>query len=185
LAIEMGMLKSRLKEDERNLPLIEDMAGKLQAALEDLRELARGIHPAILTERGIGPAVDALAARSPIPVETTVQLDERLSGPIEAATYFLVAEALTNVAKYAQATHAVVFVTRERETVQVVVRDDGVGGASLDKGTGLRGLADRVGALDGTLTIDSPVGGGTQIVATIPCGAVQLVEDAFEPESAP
>jgi signal transduction histidine kinase len=182
LAIEMGMLKNRLKGSE-NEPLVADMASKLQTALEELRELARGIHPAILTDRGLGPAIDALAARSPIPVEAEVELGEdRLSAPIEAAAYFVVAEALTNVAKYAQATHAIVRIDRAGEEVTVRVGDDGIGGASMDGGTGLRGMADRVRALGGRIGVESPGGGGTRIVATIPCDAAQLVVAANGPE---
>jgi len=180
LAIEMGMLKSRLRDTE-NAPLLEEMTRKLQTALEELRELARGIHPAILTERGVEPAVDALAARSPIPVETDVRLGgERLSAPIEAAAYFVVAEALTNVAKYARATFATVVVTRDRDAVTVVVSDDGVGDARMSEGTGLRGLADRLSALDGRVTVESPPGLGTRITARIPCDAADLIAEARE-----
>jgi signal transduction histidine kinase len=142
---------------------------ELTHALEELRELARGIHPAVLTERGLEPAVEALAMRAPLPVELDVALgDERLPGPVEAAAYYMVAEALTNVAKYAHASEVRVDVERANGHACIVVRDDGVGGAAAEGGSGLRGLADRVEALGGRFVLTSRAGEGTTLRAEIP-----------------
>ncbi len=142
---------------------------ELTHALQELRELARGIHPAVLTERGLEPAVRAVADRAPLPVELEVDLgDERLPGPVEAAAYYVVSEALTNVAKYANASLVRIRVERDNGIARIEVSDDGAGGAHPDGGTGLRGLADRVEALAGRLTIDSPLGAGTTLRAEIP-----------------
>ena len=150
----------------------EEMVGaaqeELTRALEELRELARGIHPAVLSDRGLGPAVEALAVRSPLPVKVVEVPGERLPEQVEAAAYFVIAEALTNVAKYANASAATVAVRRVNGHAQVEVRDDGVGGADPGRGSGLLGLADRVGALDGSLALDSPPGSGTTLRAEIP-----------------
>jgi signal transduction histidine kinase len=141
---------------------------QLKHALDELRELARGIHPAVLTDRGLGPALEALVNRAPLPVELTELPDERLSGPVEAAAYYVVAEAVTNVAKYARASHVTVSVRRSNGSATIEVADDGIGGADASLGTGLRGLADRLEALDGRLEVDSPVERGTRISAEIP-----------------
>ena len=143
---------------------------ELDTSLAELRELARGIHPAVLTDRGLEPALQALASRAPVPV--TVEADDgsrRLPGNVESAAYFVVSEALANVAKYARATQAAVAVRRSNGRVTVDVTDDGVGGADAANGSGLRGLADRVAALDGTLSLESPPGEGTHLHAEIPC----------------
>jgi signal transduction histidine kinase len=124
----------------------------------------------VLTERGLGPALDALVARAPVPVEVTALPDERLAAPVEAAAYYVVAEAITNVAKYAHASSATVSIGRANATATVTVADDGIGGANPASGTGLRGLAARVEALNGRLDVDSPRGGGTRITAEIPLG---------------
>jgi signal transduction histidine kinase len=179
LALDLRLLKSRVRDTDAE-PLVDGLAEKLAVALGELRELARGIHPAILTDRGLGPAIEALANRVPVSVESEVDIEERVSEPIEAAAYFVVAEALTNIVKYAQATKARVSVRRRADVVTVVVDDDGVGGARIGAGTGLRGLQDRLAALDGLLSIDSPVGGGTRLRARIPCGADALVAEARE-----
>src|SRR5215210_6075962 len=168
-----------LRLAERRLPaeghlartLLEQAGGELEQALAELRELARGLHPAVLTERGLEAALAALAARAPVPVDIAAALGERLPEPVEAAAYYMVAEALTNVAKYAQAEHATVRVLRAAEHVEVTVTDDGVGGADQRAGSGLRGLADRVEALGGQLEVRSPPGGGTTMAARIPLGA--------------
>jgi PAS domain S-box-containing protein len=141
---------------------------QLGHALNELRELARGIHPAILTDGGLAPALSALATRAPVPVEINDVPDERLPEPIEAAAYYLIAEAITNVAKHANASHVAVSVLRDDGRVLVHVADDGVGGAEPVGGSGLRGLADRVEALHGQLRVDSPPGGGTRLEARIP-----------------
>jgi signal transduction histidine kinase len=177
LALDLRLLKARVRETEVE-PLVDSLAEKLAVALGELRELARGIHPAILTDRGLGPAIEALASRVPLDVESEVDVDERLSEPIEAAAYFVVAEALTNVVKYARAARVRVAVRRAADVVTVEVDDDGAGGARIGAGTGLRGLQDRLAALDGTLSVDSPRGAGTRLRARIPCGANALVAEA-------
>ena len=148
---------------------LERAGEELTHALQELRELARGIHPAVLTERGLEPAVRALADRAPLPVELDVSLgDDRLPGPVEAAAYYVVSEALTNVAKYANATLVRVAISRAGGLVRISVSDDGVGGAHPDGGSGLRGLSDRVEALNGHLTVTSPVGAGTTSPTLLP-----------------
>jgi signal transduction histidine kinase len=147
--------------------LLDRAYDELNQSLTELRELAHGIHPAVLTDRGLEPALQALVTRSPVPVH--VEADgERLPAPVESAAYFVVSEALTNVAKYSQATQARVEVRRTNGDVTVEVADDGIGGADAARGSGLRGLADRVSALDGTLSLDSPPGRGTRLRAKIP-----------------
>jgi PAS domain S-box-containing protein len=136
--------------------------------INELRRLAGGIHPAILTDRGLGPAVEALASRLPVAVSVMSSLSVRLPAPVEASVYFFVSEALTNVVKHAQASTAAVSLAAANGDLTVEVSDDGVGGARATGGSGLRGLGDRVGALDGTLHVESPPGGGTLLRATIP-----------------
>ena len=153
--------------------LLTQASDELSRALEELRELARGIHPAILTDRGLEPALQALVTRSPVPVTVAEAPDERLPEAVEAAAYYVVAEALTNVAKYAQASAATVRVLRDDGYALVEVADDGVGGADPTTGSGLRGLADRVAALDGRLEVKSAAGAGTTIRAEIPVDAVE------------
>jgi len=149
--------------------LVEGALTELDSALEDLRRLARGIHPGVLTDHGLQPALSALADRAPLPVRLEVDAT-RLPEAIESAAYFTVAEALTNVAKYARAREASVTVSRANGSVMVEVRDDGVGGADPSAGTGLSGLSDRVSALGGRLELESPAGEGTVLRAEIPCG---------------
>jgi signal transduction histidine kinase len=143
-------------------------ADELQAALAELRELARGIHPAVLTERGLVAAVEALAARSPVPVELDAQVDERLPSQVEAALYFVAAEALANIAKYARAAAARITLSSDGGAAQITIADDGVGGASIGAGSGLRGLADRLDALGGVLSVDSGAARGTTVRAVVP-----------------
>jgi signal transduction histidine kinase len=180
LALDLRLLRARLKGTDA-VPMVEGISEKLAVALAELRELARGIHPAILSDRGLGPAVQGLADRVPLPVEVDVDLAERPAPPIEAAAYFVTAEALTNVARYAKAHQARVEIRRGGDAVVVLVSDDGIGGAEVERGTGLRGLQDRLAALDGRLEIDSPAGGGTRLRATIPGGA--LASEPLEPAS--
>ncbi|MGI8802910.1 MAG: sensor histidine kinase [Solirubrobacteraceae bacterium] len=168
LAIDLRILRSRLEPEGKAAELIDGIDEKLATALAELRELARGIHPAILTDRGLEPALDALAARAPLPVRCRVELTGRPPPPVEAAAYFVVAEALTNVLKYAGAERATVHAFQEDGHVVVEVSDDGGGGADPQRGSGLRGLGDRLGALDGTLTVESPPGEGTLVRARIP-----------------
>jgi signal transduction histidine kinase len=141
---------------------------QLSKGLDELRELARGIHPAVLTDRGLGPALEGLLSRAPVPVEITELPEERLAGPVEAAAYYVVAEAITNVAKYAHASSVTVAIRRFNGHATVEVADDGIGGADPTRGTGLRGLADRLEALDGHLEVDSSEQHGTRISAEIP-----------------
>jgi signal transduction histidine kinase len=172
VALSMLLRSARMRaDDDPDLAELLDRAhDELQTSLAELRELARGIHPAVLTERGLEPALQALVSRIPLPVTLEAPTDQRLPGPVESAAYFVVSEALANVAKYAQAAHATVAVRHLNGTVTVEVTDDGVGGADAAQGSGLRGLADRVAALDGTLSIESPAGRGTRLQARIPYG---------------
>jgi signal transduction histidine kinase len=143
---------------------------EVASSLEELRDVARGIYPAVLSGHGLGVALESLATRSTVPLRLQVALPERLPEPVEVAAYYVVSESLTNVGKHASATSAAVRVGRQADgTVVVEVDDDGVGGADVDGGTGLRGLADRVEALDGTLHVWSPRGAGTRIRADFPC----------------
>ena len=170
VALDLRMVGASLEKDPAAAAKI--LAGaqdQLARGLDELRELARGIHPAILTERGLGPALQALLNRTPIPVEIAELPDERMAEPVEAAVYYVVAEAITNVAKYARASKVTVSVRRSNGRATVTVTDDGVGGADPAHGTGLRGLADRLEALDGRLDLDSAPERGTRISAEIPC----------------
>jgi signal transduction histidine kinase len=171
VALELSMAAGKLEKDPAAArDLLATAQADLARGLDELRELARGIHPVVLTERGLGPALDALVTRAPVPVEVTALPDERLAAPVEAAAYYVVAEAITNVAKYAHASSATVSIGRANATATVTVADDGIGGADPASGTGLRGLAARVEALNGRLDVDSPRGGGTRITAEIPLG---------------
>jgi signal transduction histidine kinase len=171
LSLQLGLARRRLDAgDGRAAVVMLDAArDELARALEELRELARGIHPAVLTDRGLEAALEALADRAPLPVSLDQMPAERLPAPVEAAAYFVVAEALTNVAKYAGASSAEVRIARNGGYAVVEVRDDGVGGADPAVGTGLRGLADRLAALDGRLEVHSPPGHGTTVRAEVPC----------------
>jgi signal transduction histidine kinase len=169
LALSLRILRSRLDGDPVALQELESARAELEGALGELRELARGIHPSVLSDRGLDAALDGLAHRAPLPVELESMPGERLPDRVESAAYFVVAEALTNVAKYAKASHASVNVTREDGVVCVEVTDDGVGGADPMSGSGLRGLLDRVSALGGELEVDSRPGQGTTVRAVIPC----------------
>ena len=169
VALSLRILRSRVDGDDDAARELESARSELDQALEELRELARGIHPSVLSDRGLDAALDGLAHRAPVPVELEATPGERLPDRVESAAYFVVAEALTNVAKYAEATHANVNVTRDDGRVLVEVSDDGVGGADPAAGSGLRGLLDRVSALGGMLEVDSQPGRGTTVRATIPC----------------
>ena len=171
LSLTLGMAESRLTADPAAAaPLIAQAREEAALAVKELRELASGIHPALLSERGLGPALEALAARAPVPTTVDGVPVARLPPQVEAACYFVTAEALTNVAKYAGATSAGVSLSVQHGRVRLLVRDDGGGGADLSAGTGLRGLRDRVEALDGHLDVDSPPGLGTTVIAEIPVG---------------
>jgi signal transduction histidine kinase len=167
LALELRVLRASISDPEAG-PLVDALGVRLDAALRELRELARGIHPAILTRSGLEPAIAALAERAPVPVHVEMAIDGRLTPAVEAAAYFVVAEALTNVARYAKAPEARVELRRDGDGIVVLVADDGVGGADLRAGSGLRGLQDRLAVVDGVLAIDSPPGAGTRLEARIP-----------------
>jgi signal transduction histidine kinase len=143
------------------------IATGLMDAVAELREISRGIHPAILSRAGLGPALRTLARRSTIPVDLDVRTDTRLPEPIEVAAYFVASEALANAAKHAQASHMEVSLATFDGSLMLSIRDDGIGGADPGQGSGLVGLQDRVEALGGTIRIDSPPGGGTSLVVTL------------------
>jgi len=169
LALSLRVALTKLDKDPATArSLLADAGEELSLALDELRELARGLHPAVLTDRGLRAAVEALAGRAPIAVELAEIPEERLPAPVEAAAYYLIAEALTNVAKYAAATTVCVRVVAADGSVTVEVTDDGVGGADPAGGSGLRGLADRVEALGGSLAVHSPPGDGTSLRGTLP-----------------
>ncbi len=174
LALTLRMAEQRAaKGDESAAELVRQAGEEAGLALTELRDLARGIHPAILTNRGLAAALEDLATRATVPVEVVAAPEQRLPDEIEAAAYFVVSECLANVAKHAQASAAQVDVRVEGGTLRVEVRDDGVGGVDLDGGSGLQGLRDRVGALSGSVAVNSPPGVGTNVLARIPLdGAV-------------
>ncbi len=170
LALALRMARSKVAADpDAAAELLDGASEELELALAELRELARGIHPAVLSDRGLGAAREALASRAPLPVELSHSAGDGVPDAVESAAYFVVAEALTNVAKYARANAATVRVARVDGAVEVAVSDDGVGGADPERGSGLRGLADRLSALDGRLLVESPAGRGTTVRAVIPC----------------
>jgi signal transduction histidine kinase len=172
LALTMRLAKAKLRDDpDAASALLDEAIRALAKATEELRDLARGIHPAVLTEHGLARAVAALADRAPLPVEVHCSLSERLAGPVEAAAYYVVAESLTNVARYSQATKVTILLARQNGSAFVEVEDDGVGGADPEAGSRLRGLADRIDALDGSLAVSSEPGKGTRIQVRIPLAA--------------
>jgi signal transduction histidine kinase len=169
VALTLGLAESQLGKDPGNAArLIAQAREEAQLAVKELRDLARGIHPAVLSDRGLGAALEALAARAPVPVKVSGVPSATLPSDVEAAAYFVTAEALTNVAKYAHAGEALVQLFVEGDRFRLEVRDDGVGGADPSSGSGLRGLCDRVDALDGHLEVHSPPGGGTTLTVEIP-----------------
>ncbi len=169
LALELAMMRERAAGDPAMTASLDQAAAELKQAIAELRELARGIHPAILTEEGLPAAVEALADRSPVPVAVRADFDARLPGPIEATAYFVVAESLANVTKYARASVAQVQLSRRDGHLRVEVTDDGVGGAEASRGSGLRGLEDRVSAVRGSFRVQEAPEGGTCVLAEIPC----------------
>jgi PAS domain S-box-containing protein len=167
VALSLRMARSRLEPDDPAQALLEQAARELDAGLQELREIARGIHPAILTDRGLRAAVEALAARLPVPVEIETP-EEPLPGEVEATIYYIVSEALTNVARHAEAGQARVTVALDEGVVRCEVADDGRGGADMARGTGILGLRDRAEAAGGTLRLVSLPGRGTVVAATLP-----------------
>jgi signal transduction histidine kinase len=151
-------------------------ADRLTSVIDELREMSRGIHPAILTEGGLALAADALARRSTVPVKLDVRFERRLPDKIEVAAYYVISEALTNAAKHADASHVEIGLEVERKTLHLAICDDGVGGADPNKGSGLIGLKDRVEALGGTILVASPTGGGTRFDVEIPLG-IEALDD--------
>jgi signal transduction histidine kinase len=173
VAMNLGMAKDRLSEvdDPKARELVDRAHDEAKQAIVELRELVRGIHPAVLTDRGLDAAVSALVARCPVPVSVHSELPRRLSPTAEATAYFVVAEALTNMAKHSRARSGVVRMIDRGDVLVVEVSDDGVGGAEVGAGGGLHGLADRVHGVDGTLRVASPVGGPTTLLMEVPCGS--------------
>jgi signal transduction histidine kinase len=170
LGIDLRMVRERIEHDPLGaVELLDESLHELNEATAELRELARGIHPAVLTNRGLHAALKGLASRSPVPVELLQTPADRPPPSVESAVYFVVAEALTNAARYSRAQTVTVGVLRDNGHVDVEVSDDGVGGADADQGSGLRGLGDRVAALEGRLELTSPQGLGTILRARIPC----------------
>jgi signal transduction histidine kinase len=170
IAMQLGLAEHKLQTDPGAAqPILHEARENLMTALQELRELSQGIHPALLTERGLEAALGELPLRVPVPLELELSLGERLPVQVEAAAYYVVSEALANVSKYAQATAIRVRVDRVDGEAVVEIADDGVGGADRSRGSGLRGLADRVEALGGTFALVSPVGKGTVVRAEIPC----------------
>ena len=170
VALQLRLLQDRVRDDPAAVELVATASDQLALSLAELRELARGIHPAVL-ERGLAAALDTLASRSAIPTTVTYEPLDRFPEEIELAAYFVACEALANVAKYARATTATVRVWRAGAMVWIEIADDGIGGADDAAGSGLRGLADRVEALQGSLRVDSSPGVGTVITAVLPCGS--------------
>jgi signal transduction histidine kinase len=173
LSINLRMAEKRAAEgDPAAAELVRSAGEEAGLALRELRDLARGIHPAILSNRGLAAALDDLAGRAAVPVELVAVPSQRLPDPVESTVYFVVSECLANIGKHAEATQASVAVTVVGDEVEVIVKDDGVGGAELGNGSGLQGLEDRVGALDGCVDVDSPPGAGTTVMVTIPLSAL-------------
>ncbi|GAA3120930.1 sensor histidine kinase [Streptomyces rectiviolaceus] len=171
LAMGLGLAKEKLLEgqaDDTVAAMVDEAHGEVKLALQELRDLARGIHPAVLTDRGLDAALSSLAARCTVPVKVTADLPSRPAAAIEGSAYFTVSELLQNVSKHSGARTASVEVWRTDQRLLIQVWDDGRGGASLDGGTGMAGLADRLGAVDGLFVIDSPEGGPTTITAELP-----------------
>ena len=169
IALQLRLLQNRVGDDPSAQELVTTASDELAHSLSELRELARGIHPAVLSDRGLPAALESLAGRSPVPVEVATESAGRLPEPVELAAYYVVSEALANVAKYSEASQASVHVARENGHVLVSVSDDGIGGADPGRGTGLRGLADRLKAIEGRLEVESFPGYGTTVKASIPC----------------
>ncbi|WP_191872060.1 sensor histidine kinase [Streptomyces filipinensis] len=169
LAMGLGLAKEKLLEDpDSAAAMVEEAHGEVKLALQELRDLARGIHPAVLTDRGLDAALSSVATRCTVPVKVAVDLPDRPAPAIEGIAYFTVSELLQNISKHSGARSASVDVWRTQDRLLIQVRDDGRGGARLEGGTGMRGLAERLGAVDGLFVLDSPAGGPTVITAELP-----------------
>ncbi len=168
----LGAARARLEEDpEGGARMVAEAHEDAKAALKEIRDLVRGIHPVILEDRGLDAALSAVVARSPVPVRLDVDVAVRPPAAVESAAYFVVSEALTNVARHAQATEAAVTIVRAGDRLVVEVRDNGVGGADPELGTGLAGLRGRVTGMGGRMDIVSPRGGPTTLLVELPCGS--------------
>jgi signal transduction histidine kinase len=171
LAMDLGMATERFDDDPAAArQLVEQAHGEALAALTELRNLVRGLHPAIIEDRGLDAALSAVVARVPVPVDLLVDVGDRPSAPVESAAYFVVSEALTNVTRHAGASRVSVAIARRGDRLAIDVTDDGVGGADPERGSGLRGLEERVRSLDGWMTVLSPNGGPTTVLVELPCG---------------
>jgi signal transduction histidine kinase len=171
LSLQLSLLQEQLAADRSAAAQLEHARREIDTSLDELREIARGIHPAVVSAHGLAVALEQLAARAPVPVHLSVQIEGRLPEEVEVAVYYLISESLANIGKHAQASSATVEVARADGQISVEVVDDGVGGADTEGGSGLRGLADRVEALGGRLRVWSPRGGGTRVRAEIPCAS--------------
>jgi signal transduction histidine kinase len=170
LTMSLGMAEEEFDRDPTAArQLVIEARSSARMALNELRHLVRGIHPPVLTERGLGGAVEALALASAVPVEVDVALDERLPAPLESALYFVIAEAMANIARHSNATWAFVRLWKEQGKLRLMVHDDGPGGADPARGSGLRGIRSRLAAFDGKLALSSPPGGPTELFAELPC----------------
>jgi signal transduction histidine kinase len=170
LSLDLGLLASRIGSDPAARDALAKAKQEIALSLDELRDVARGLHPAVLSGHGLAVAVESVVARAPVPAQLTVTLDGRMPEPVEVAAYYVVCESLANVGKHAQASQTTVDIRRVADTLIVEIVDDGVGGADTERGSGLRGLADRVEALGGRLRVWTPVGKGTRVRAEIPCG---------------
>jgi signal transduction histidine kinase len=171
LSLQLSLLQEQLAGDLSAAAQLERARREIDTSLEELREIAHGIHPAVVSGHGLAVALEQLAARAPVPVRLGVEIEERLPEEVEVTAYYVISESLANIGKHAQAASAAVGVARGNGQVSVEVVDDGIGGADTEGGSGLRGLADRVEALGGKLRVWSPRGGGTRVQAEIPCGS--------------
>ncbi|MET8812746.1 sensor domain-containing protein [Streptomyces sp. NPDC004549] len=169
LAMDLGLAKEKLREDpEAAARMVDEAHGEVKTALRELRDLARGIHPAVLTDRGLDPALSSVASRCTVPVTVTADLPSRPAPAIEGIAYYTASELLQNISKHSRAHRATVDLWRTDDRLMLLVTDDGVGGADPAKGSGLAGLSARLGAVDGLLVVDSPPGGPTRITAELP-----------------
>jgi signal transduction histidine kinase len=169
LSLELGLLEVNLHSDADLSVRLTRARREIAVSLEELRDVAHGIHPAVLSSHGLEVALESLAVRAPVPLHLSMTVEGRLPAPVEAAAYYVACEGLTNIGKHAQARSARIDVSRADGLVMVEVVDDGIGGADTERGSGLRGLADRVESLGGHLRIWTPAGGGTRVRAEIPC----------------
>ena len=177
-ALMVQLARRRAAEAPEIAAVLQDVAREIKSGLSDLRELAHGIHPAVLSDRGLPAALESLAARSPLPVTLEGGLAERPAAAVETALYFAAAEALQNVTKYAEADSVTIALGEARGEITIAVSDDGRGGASLERGSGLRGLVDRLGAVGGRLELESPPSGGTTLRAVVPRDGGQAAADS-------